>query len=279
MFFGLNDVGFLGSLQPPLTLLLDLYPNAAAAYSLRQLRTGVTNVVRVRRSSDNTEADFTAAQVSNGSLAAWVGAGNNGFVQTWYDQSGNGIHAVQVTTDLQPKIVDASAGLFTVDSKPALSISSGDTLTFSTSNFANTFLDITSVASVLSYSNFGAMLLGSQTTANTYWQFGAGATFYAQGSQSPGGTGVSIADSTRRLLNLHTTSTAEFARYSGVQYTRSITISAIPSGSRSYTLFTYSFGLSWNWRGTAQEVVIYPSIQTSNRSGIESNINAHYAIY
>jgi hypothetical protein len=275
----LFDLAFVGSLQPPSTLLLDLYPNAAAAYSLRQLRTGVTSVVRVRRDSDNAEQDFTATEVSDGTLAVWLGAGNNGFVQTWYDQSGNGIHAVQATTNLQPKIVDASAGLFTVGSKPALSISSGNTLTFTTSNFANTFLDITSVASISSYSTFGAMLLASQTTANTYWQFGPGATFFAQGSPGAGATGVSIADSTRRLLNLHTTSTAEFARYNGVQYTRSITISAIPSGSRSYTLFTYAPGPNWNWRGTAQEVVIYPSIQTSNRSGIESNINAHYAIY
>ena len=82
------------------TFLLDDYPGAAAAYSLRQLRTGVTNVVRVRRDNDDAEDDFTATEVSDGTLAAWVGAGNNGFVRTWYDQSGNNYHAgqpIQVT--------------------------------------------------------------------------------------------------------------------------------------------------------------------------------------
>lgn len=260
--------------------LLDGVIGAAAAYSLRDLtflRGGP--VVRVRRSSDNAENDFTATQVSDGTLTAWVGAGNNGFVRTWYDQSGNGVHASQATTSLQPKVVDASTGLITVGSKAALSIATGNTLTFSTSNFAGTFLDITAVASVSSYSSSGAMLLGSQTSSSTYWQFGPNTTFYVQGSSAPGGTGVNIANSSRRLLNLHSSSTAEFARYNGIQYTRSTPISAIPSGLRFYTLFTYPSGEGWNWIGTAQEVLIYPSIQTANRSAIEANINTYYSIY
>ncbi len=40
-------------------LLLDLYPNAAVAYSLRKLRTAYTgSAIRVRRSSDNAEQDI-----------------------------------------------------------------------------------------------------------------------------------------------------------------------------------------------------------------------------
>ena len=79
-------------------LLLDSYSGAAAAYSLRQLSWAYGGaVVRVRRSSDNTESDFTATEVSDGTLAAWVGAGNDGFVRTWYDQSGNARHMIQAT--------------------------------------------------------------------------------------------------------------------------------------------------------------------------------------
>jgi hypothetical protein len=45
----------------------------AAAYSLRNLSTTYTgNVVDVRRSSDNTVASFTAAEVADGTLADWV---------------------------------------------------------------------------------------------------------------------------------------------------------------------------------------------------------------
>jgi hypothetical protein len=31
--------------------------------------------------------------------------------------------------------------------------------------------------------------------------------------------------------------------------------------------------------GNTQEIVIYTSLQTSNRIGIKSNINSYYAIY
>jgi hypothetical protein len=48
--------------------LLRKYGGAAAAYSLQRLDTSVDNVVRVRRSTDDTEADFTAQEVSGGSL-------------------------------------------------------------------------------------------------------------------------------------------------------------------------------------------------------------------
>jgi len=90
---------------PPVQLLLDEYPNAAAAYSLRQLRTGVTNVVRVRRSSDDAEQDFTAAQIAAEEDVTWVGAGNDGFVVTLYDQSTNGRNKTEATLAFQPWIV------------------------------------------------------------------------------------------------------------------------------------------------------------------------------
>lgn len=45
--------------NPITPLLLDTYPNAAVAYSLRKLRTSYTgSAIRVRRSSDNAEQDF-----------------------------------------------------------------------------------------------------------------------------------------------------------------------------------------------------------------------------
>jgi hypothetical protein len=57
-------------------LLLDKYAGANAAYSLRALSGAWTSqpVVEVRRASDDTTADFTAAQVANGALASWVNA-------------------------------------------------------------------------------------------------------------------------------------------------------------------------------------------------------------
>ena len=48
--------------------LLRQYGGAAAAYSLQRLDTSTTNVVRARRSTDDAESNFTAEEVSGGSL-------------------------------------------------------------------------------------------------------------------------------------------------------------------------------------------------------------------
>jgi hypothetical protein len=60
VILGGNTGIYLASLTPPAPpLLLDTYPNAAVAYSLRKLRTAYTGyAIRVRRSSDNAEQDF-----------------------------------------------------------------------------------------------------------------------------------------------------------------------------------------------------------------------------
>lgn len=100
-------------------LLLDDYPGAAGAWSLRQLKTGVTDVVRVRRDSDDTESDFTADEVTDGTLETWVGAGNDGYVRTLYDQTGNARDAEQTTDAQQPRIVE-SGSLVTVNGLPTM---------------------------------------------------------------------------------------------------------------------------------------------------------------
>jgi len=107
--------------------LLDLVPGAAAAYSLRSLsRSYAGPVVTVRRSSDDAEEDFTAAEVADGTLAAFCGAGD-GFVKQWWDQSGNGNHAVAAADANEPQIVDSGV-VVTEEGKPALQFDGVDDL-------------------------------------------------------------------------------------------------------------------------------------------------------
>jgi hypothetical protein len=92
-------------------LLLDQYSGAAAAYSLRKLRTAYTgSAIRVRRSNDNTEQDigFTSAgDLDTASLKTFVGA-NSGFVTTWYNQGDSAsLDLTQATAANQPRIVNA----------------------------------------------------------------------------------------------------------------------------------------------------------------------------
>jgi hypothetical protein len=98
-------------------LLLDRFAEGmAAAYSLSQLLTTYTgDAIRVRRSSDNAEADigFDGTDLDTSSLTSFC-SGTDGFVTTWYDQSGNGNNATQATAASQPKIV-SSGSVITVN--------------------------------------------------------------------------------------------------------------------------------------------------------------------
>ena len=101
--------------------LLDTYP-AAAAYSLSKLSGSYTGAaIRVRRSSDDVEQDigFDGNDLDTTSLLNFVGAGD-GYVTTWYDQSGNFQDGLQSSASLQPKIVLTGAVIMK-DTKPALS--------------------------------------------------------------------------------------------------------------------------------------------------------------
>ena len=111
-------------------LLLDTYTGAAAAYSLRKLRTAYAgSAIRVRRSSDNAEADigFTAGgDLDTTALLAHTGTGGSdiGYITKWYDQSGNTRDGEQSTAAYQLRIVDAGAVLTLLSKPSTYSISS-----------------------------------------------------------------------------------------------------------------------------------------------------------
>jgi hypothetical protein len=112
----------------PFVGLLDLYPSAAAAYSVRRLSEVYSgSLMEVRRSSDNALQDigFDAnGDLDTTSLLSFVGEGD-GFIRTWYDQSGNAYNATQTTTSAQPQIV-SSGVISNKNSKPAIDFSGGN---------------------------------------------------------------------------------------------------------------------------------------------------------
>jgi hypothetical protein len=116
--FGVGTIGRIGRADYsaargalPLPILDQLGITAAAAYSLRQVRLAATLACQVRRSSDNAAANFgftASGDLDTAALLAFVGTGN-GFVTTWYDQSGNGRNATQTDPTRQPQIVSNGA--------------------------------------------------------------------------------------------------------------------------------------------------------------------------
>jgi hypothetical protein len=103
-----------------LAILLKVSTQASSAFSLRKIGPYFGNIIKVRRSSDNTEQDIgiVNGSLDETSLLNFCGAGD-GFVSVWYDQSGNGKNATQTNTSLQPIIV-SSGVVEKKNNKPAL---------------------------------------------------------------------------------------------------------------------------------------------------------------
>jgi hypothetical protein len=252
--------------------LLDEFTGAAAAYSLRDLTfLRGSPVVRVRRDNDNAEQDFTATEVSDGVLAAWVGAGNDGFVRTWYDQSGNGNDAAQTTTSVQPKIVNAGAVLLN-SGKPTINFLNDylQTLSFSSavaqpSTISVLFDHPAGNADYVFYDGIDAA--NRQTLSTGFYQYTTSA------GQNLRNTPMSDA---RKLI------TSIYNGASSSQYINSNNTINGNTGTNSLNGLTIGNNYPGSLNTPAfdiQELILYPSDQSTNRAAIEANINAHYSIY
>ena len=274
--------------------LLDEYSGAAAAYSLRQLSSTYSgDAIRVRRLSDNTETNigFFNNELDTSTLSTFC-SGTNGFVTTWYDQSGNGNDATQTTASKQRKIYDSVSGVITQGTKPCIyGDGSNDYLEYSTSSFPSTG-DITfDIFMVENIASIGTAAASAGISANTYASDRRSITTLCNETSSNairiyGGNVIYNANNrTYRLSNTNYQGGggAINARIDGSD----LSVSSFSNGGLNVQSST-SFGLfSPNIYITPiqltetyiQEAIFYLSDQSSNRSGIETNINDFYSIY
>jgi len=257
--------------------LLDDFPGAAAAYSLRKLdRDYAGYAIRVRRASDNTEQDigFNASRGLDTSALATFCSGTDGFVKTWYDQSGNGNDATQTTLGYQPKIYDSSTGVIEEGSsgneKPAVEFDGTNdhfTKAFTLTNPVSHFVvaQASSVGDIVidGYGNNNRNSL--YTTSATEIRLSNTTSLYQTRINGAQAVFSSISNGASSLLAVNgssATGTLGTASMDGV------------------TIGTFgTIILSFCLNGTMQEIVLYGSDQTSNRTGIEDNINDYYSIY
>jgi hypothetical protein len=256
--------------------LLDSFPGASAAYSLRNLvGTSNPNVVRVRRSSDNTEQDFTAAQVTNGTLTTFCGAGN-GFVRTWYDQSGNANNAGQATTASQPQIVSAGSLLLEA-SKPVIRFDGSDDFLSQINNtsISQPFTTVIAVKRIAGTSNPNAFRAASGATnpaAVLYWGTDASLQIFAGGAINLGNSttnNILAAVAWNGAASVYSVNGGQVTSSPGTGYLTNTEPLRIGRGVSETEYANISL----------REFIIYPSNQAANLAGINFNINAHYAIY
>ena len=261
-----------GFIVPP---LLDDYPSAAAAYSLRKLRTAYTgSAIRVRNSS-NSELDigFVNNALDTASLLTHCGSGN-GFVTTWYDQSGNARNVTQSTASRQPQIV-SSGSVILQNGKPTITHLGTTDLKLSTA------LDISTthtMLGVIKMASYNREFIGNGGSTWSYAMYNTTTTVDTEARRAVGRTTASFG------LDY-----GFFQYYRGGTVTVSIYKNTLLLGGNTFDLAannSFEFkSLSgeeydpYNFTGNMSEVVIYTSNQLSNRTGIESNINSFYSIY
>ena len=144
---------------PSFVGLLDTYPNAAAAYSVRRLSSTYEGALMEVRIDTVGQPVYDIGFDANGDLDTAdlisKAAGNDAFVRTWYDQSGNANNAQQTTTSNQPQIV-SSGSILTLNSKPAVDFNgtTSSLLSASASNMDN--VTESYIFSVLNIDTYGA---------------------------------------------------------------------------------------------------------------------------
>jgi hypothetical protein len=277
-----ND--YFGIYTPFTTGLLDDYGGAAAAYSLRRLSSTYTgDAIRVRRASDNAEQDIgfdIEGNLNTAALASFC-SGTNGFVKTWYCQSGNSNDATQTTTANQPKIYDSATGVITENGKPAIQTDGSD--------------DTMSLTSTINFTD----LTWFTVTKKTDTASNGSVIFFGGGSNAYGGDDVDnqgnprlqapSAAIIRNTLGNTSASGGEINQHLSYYNRNGTNASGGLNGevNTEATVATTTFGLTelfqygsnYNYEGLVQELVLYDSNKKSDRSGIESNINTFYSIY
>ena len=250
-------------------MLLDQYPGAAAAYSLRKLRGGYSgSAIRVRRSSDSAEQDigFTSSgDLDESALTTFCGA-SDGFVTTLYDHSGNAKDLTQATVSLQPTVV-SDGSVVTKNGKPAISYPANCYLTSSAALTAVTDCTAFCIYATTGNGMFAALgplatpfFLVTQSGSST-------SAFGNMGSPTVRVNGASIA-ATRDALNTAV----------GNDVQANVTVQSCDfSGMSTFAIDGYQGGFMG--LQTQQEFVLYESSEVADATVIESAINDYYGTF
>ena len=269
--------------------LLDTYTGAAAAYSLRKLRTDYTGfAIKVQDNVGGATQDIgfnIFGELDTVSLIAYAGS-NDVFVETWYDQSGNGNNATKATSANRPKIYDATTGVVTENGKPAVEFDgSNDGLTLSSLTYGN---GLSLISLYNQTSTNGRIWSDDNTGTQGYWiLFGVDNINDQEVLINDGGgfdnwTHQTAPLNQQNLLGIYFSSSEIIDSLNGTAQTQSVTGFSPPinlSGSSAKFAIGNSGNMTDPMQMKGQEFILYNSDESAKRTDIESNINTFYDIY
>ena len=273
--------------------LLDLYPNAAFAPSIRLLRKNYSGgLVRARAwdgLANQGEADVMAYRVSSteylidlnstlenldataigrglttsDTLADLVSTGASdydGLVSAWYDQSLSN-NATQSTAAAQPKIVSGGSLVVMGGASKAAIEGSISSLSLTTALTPTDF----SIIHTSEGSGFVANI-GEYIRISDYYRYNIDGNNYISSDSDSSQPSIYIGNRNGTTLNLRRNG-SEMDSSPHTSVATALNITTIFNRSTLYFV------------GKISEFIIFESNQSSNFSGIETNLNTFYSIY
>jgi len=268
--------------------LLDTYTGAAAAYSVRKLDKDYTGYcMKVRRASDDAEADIgfdSNGDLDTAAIATHCGA-SAGYVSVWYDQAnigGTPNNATQSTSGNQPQIYNGTA-VVTENGKPAIDFDGDGRFIEHTPSSINLGTNDHYVSGVLT--------VGTNANSNQVWLEEEGGTsnrylFWWQNSNTTlqlyantvVGSGTASTKGDQYLLTGTRVGTTSTLFKNGVSSISGTASDFDSTGDLKIGINISELG-NQSWDGVIQEIVIWASDESSNRTGIETDINTYFSIY
>ena len=247
---------------------------------------------RVTKEKNTPETIAEIGDLDTNALLAHVGGGN-GFVTTWYDQSGNGRNATQATAANQPRIV-SNGVLHTLGGRPTIrSFGVTEKLSFTSAALGSaTAFSFNSVSTVgANGARKYAILLSSGLIPTPGLTAGIRWALFGQGNLSPDGIGWAGIDATIKLGNGNLvapstnyvqtflkSSTAWNYYQNGGLAAANIPDTSSPTSEFRGVIFSERAD-AYTANANCSELVLFPSaISTTDRQTLEGNQGDYYSI-
>jgi hypothetical protein len=269
----------------PIPPLLDDYPNAAAAYSVRLLRTAYSgSALRVRRNAapfDEQDIGFTAGGDLDEAAIVAFGGSDELRVSAWYDQSGQSNHATQIAPGSQPQIYNGTA-VITENGKAAIQWDGiNDHLITGEITYSSSYGQDFVVGSVFGSSDDGILnMWGVDGGPNLMMNVRTVRTFAVR--MNRGGTLLTSSNNVFTSDTQHIFNSENNSSNTAVFYVDGTSVLSGSGGAvtgTSKAVIGTAFGTNGDpLAGRLQEVLIYNQYDSNYRTGIESNIMTYYNI-
>ena len=263
---------FQGVSTPPVsTYLLDTYPGANIAYSIRRLNSAYTgSAFQAQRVSDSAVQDigFIGENLDTAALTTFA-AGGDTRVKIWYDQSGNGRNLTGYPNAATIPSITNTSGVIETNANGNIALKFG----------VNKALTLTFPSAVAQPTHYFTVNENTIPSRDRHMVDGAGVNRQLIGYTWENENQVLFAGA---ILN------------GGIISTNTIILESLFNGVNSKLAWNNLPGVTGNagnnslqplylgtgsWFGSITEFIQYASNQTANSVGIKTNQNTYYSVY